>query len=390
MVILGELLPTSKQNSILDSTTAQRRIAPWLALAAYAHFNAIHLVGVVLGAAVLGRFGSLKETLLTLLKIGVRTILWLAPWIVTVILKPALFVHQMRLQWSRLAVKNSWLESWGEMKRGILEQMGSMAPWPDAIQWTAPVLWAGVTLSGILFLGVGVGFWSSRLKSRPGPQALWIRLAIAASWVLSATWLFHTKPEVWFTHYLHAALVTFGALMIHECAGALRLRTVLIFVLGATVTLNIWGTLQQHSQISDPQSWSWKNYDQMVECVDRQLTALEQKKGTPLRVWVPTFPDIAIQLSLKHPQWRFTRTCDFLDRSALAIQHGWDVDAIVVPETYGQFTAQIDAPASEYPQIQSVWMNWKEYFLNALYTAPGFKPERHICQSGRWQAFLFR
>ena len=78
-----------------------------------------------------------------------------------------------------------------------------------------------------------------------------------------------------------------------------------------------------------------------------------------------------------------------MDRSELAIRHGHEVNAVVVPETYATSDAEIDAPAASYPDTESVWMTWKAYFLNQLYSDPSFKPDRHICQSGRWQAFAF-
>jgi hypothetical protein len=92
-------------------------IAALLALAAYAHFNAVHLLFAVI-PALLWKPRRLVE-------IGFRTAFYLTPWIITVALKPALFVHQMTLQWSRLASKNAWLDSVHSAVYGIFQDMGS-------------------------------------------------------------------------------------------------------------------------------------------------------------------------------------------------------------------------------------------------------------------------
>jgi hypothetical protein len=34
-------------------------------------------------------------------------------------------------------------------------------------------------------------------------------------------------------------------------------------------------------------------------------------------------------------------------------------------------------------------MTWSAHYLNLLWTKPGWKPNRHICQRGRWSAFFF-
>ncbi len=361
------------------SRNRSTRIALWLAIAAYTHFNAIHLVLPVLAAAVLGQFGSARRAFLELLKIGAKTLALLSPWLFTIALKPRLFLQQMALQWSRLAAPNGWLHSWPDLKKGMLEQMGSMSSWPAPIEWTAPILCGLVLLSVALVVG-------ALIKKVP------IRAGIAAAWVVAAAWLFHSKPEVWFTHYLHASIVVLVCVVIAEYSGTLLSR-ILLGSASVLVILNSVGTFQQWQDITRSESWSWASYHRMVDCVDRQLTSLEAAlpapEGEEFKVWVPTFPDITIELSRRHPGWRFTRTCDFLDRSAAAVSHGYEVNAVVVPETYATRDAEIDSPAAAYPEMESVWMTWKGYFLNTLYTSPSFKPDRHVCQSGKWQAFIF-
>lgn len=358
-----------------DDGRRSNRIALYLALAAYTHFNAIHLVFPVLTAALLGCFGPAGRAIRELLKIGGKTLAFLSPWLLSIAMRPELFVQQLTLQWSRLAVPNAWFNSWPEFKKGVLEQMGSMSPWPSPIEWTAPLLLLLIVLSGGLFAG-------ALLKK------LSFRTGIAASWVLASVWLFHSKPEVWFTHYLHASVVVMLCVGCVESGSKVLLATAAMLAL-----LNTAGTFLQWREITQSESWSWASYHRMVDCVDRQLTALEAAlpapEGQEFKVWVPTFPDITIELSQRHPGWRFTRTCDFLDRSALAIQHGYEVNAVVLPETYATSDAEIDQPAAAVPDMESVWMTWKGYFLNTLYRSTSFKPDRHVCQSGKWQAFIF-
>jgi hypothetical protein len=125
--------------------------------------------------------------------------------------------------------------------------------------------------------------------------------------------------------------------------------------------------------------------------VDRALEPLAAKKGPnqPLQVWAPTFPDITIELSRRHPDWDLSRTNDFWSRSNLAIMHGYSTDAVVVTETLNWPERDIDAPWNQHPEVRSVWMDWKDYYLNRFITTPGWKPNRHLCQKGRWQAFIF-
>jgi hypothetical protein len=137
-------------------------------------------------------------------------------------------------------------------------------------------------------------------------------------------------------------------------------------------------------KLNEGYSWNWKTYNRFVDCIDKQLTALGSKK-----VWVPTFPDVTIELSRRHRDWEFTRTNDFAERETLALKHGQEVDALVATETLQRIEREIDAPAKDYPYIRSSWMHWQPYYLHKFLDMPNWKPERYICQTGRWQAFIF-
>ena len=153
--------------------------------------------------------------------------------------------------------------------------------------------------------------------------------------------------------------------------------------------------ISQAERFANTHSWKWPIYYSFIDCIDQQLVANSAKLGNPdlYRVWAPTFPDITIELSLRHPSWEFTRTNDFSERANLAVQHGRDVEAVVVSEMINWTEREISAPApssSDVPtQTSSIWMTWKDYFLNRLWVEKGWKPNRYICQRGRWQAFIF-
>jgi len=69
-----------------------------LAVAAYLHFNAIHLVfPVVVAYAAQPR---------RLVGVGARTVLYLTPWLLSAVLHPQIFLQQMTTQWARLAEPN--------------------------------------------------------------------------------------------------------------------------------------------------------------------------------------------------------------------------------------------------------------------------------------------
>jgi hypothetical protein len=149
--------------------------------------------------------------------------------------------------------------------------------------------------------------------------------------------------------------------------------------------------LKQAKDLSSTQSWHWKTYYDFVDCVDQRLSLFEKEMNltTPFEVWFPTFPDVTIELSRRHPNWEFSRTNDFWDRRNLAIQHGQNVHAVIVTEAINPTERNISGDPMNYPEIKSTWMTWDGYFLKQLLQDSEWKTNRHLCQRGRWQAFLF-
>ncbi len=371
-------------------------VSALLALGAYSHFNAVHLI-----FPVLVRFIFEPKRMLQILW---KTVLYLSPWIATILFYPDLFIRQMQLQWSRLNVRNDWLDSPNQAISGIFQNMGSPEGWPPVLFWAATGIWALFFASLLFFLALPMiramkaGSFQP-FNSIQNSQTFSGLPALA--WTLAAIWLFHSKPEVWFTYYFHVSLGCLCGIFWLKLLKSNHSHPNLAFIplrsslLGSSLfiitSIFAFVNLTQAQRLGSSPSWHWSTYYELVDCVDEQLTKLKQelKPQTPFRVWCPTFPDITIELSRKHPEWEFTRTNDFWNQADLAIQHGWETDAVVVTETIGIFERFLSGKPEEHPEVQSNWMLWPNYFLNRLWIAPGWKPNRYLCQKGRWQAFLF-
>ncbi|MBS1961613.1 MAG: hypothetical protein JST04_05325 [Bdellovibrionales bacterium] len=345
-------------------------VALALAAGAYLHFNAIHLVPIVLVLY----FGEWKK----IFKIGALTAAALVPWLLTIAFRPSLFLEQMALQFSRLSgFHNPWLSTWNDFTKALLADMGTPEAWGEEYR-TAILL----MLLAIPFL-VGL----TAMAVRKGRRAELAGLV----WLLSASYLWHTKAEVWFTHFMHLAYWSWALLVLFEYRESARIR------LGAAVfpvcvsAFFAYGQIGQTIRLEASETWHWSTYAKWVDCIDSFLVEEHAKRGSPevFRVWDPTFPDITIALSRRHPKWEFTRTNDFYDRADLAVRHGFDVDAMVVTEVFRMNDLEFRGNLAERPQSRSVWMDWDSYFLNRLERDPKFKPNRKLCQLGRWDAFIY-
>ncbi len=360
LLVLGLTLGFPKR---LEPTRFWDPVAALLAIAAYFHFNAIHLLAPVIVAY----FFKPRR----LLQIGAKTALYLSPWIFFVLFHWKLFVVQMTLQWSRLSVPNIWLSSFPQAIESLFQQLGNPEPWNPIIHWASLGMWL------ILFLAFFCAFIPALIPS--------------IAWIGGALWLWHTKPEVWFMYYCHLAIWCFVGLLLLQIKSKTSVLILMSsFLLGITAIFG-YVDVQQAIHMSSTKSWNWATYDAYIQCIDQELTLLEKKLGgdKPFRVWNPTFPDVTIELSRRHPNWEFTRTNDFSNRVDLALRHGWETEAVVVTETLNWTERNISEKAENVPEITSIWMNWEPYFLNRFLKAKTWKPHRFVCQRGRWQAFLY-
>lgn len=376
-------------------------VAFLLALSAYLHFNAIHLLFPVL-------FAFAKQPR-RLVEIGLRTALYLSPWLLTVLLHFDLFSQQMTTQWNRLAVHNRWLNVQQLAIASLFQDLGSPERWPHyVVVWCGSGLWILVLTSIVLgFLRPAVRFLQRTFEERslgrePVLQQAGLNLGISAAWILGAGWLWHTKPESWFSSYIHFALWTFCGLALVECWKRRQFRWLAHFLglMSLLLLIFVYANVAQAVRLGSERSWSWSTYHSYVDCVERRLARLEKDRGglKPLQVWVPMFPDITIELSRRHPDWNYTRHNDFPERDALARQHGRDVDAVVITEIARAEAADREGPTHRFPGVLSLWLDergyifnvyWREPVLHDLYAEPGWKPDRYFCRRGRWQAFLF-
>jgi hypothetical protein len=375
-------------------------VAALLALAAYAHFNAIHLIFPVV-------FALLRQPDRLLQKswsIVWKTTLYLSPWLVAVIYHWGVFRQQMAVQWYRLSAPNPWLNSWSDAISCLFKELGNPVPWPPLLHIASVAMW--ILILGILGIGLKelLPTQSSKARdSRSQPELL-----PASGWLLGALWLWHSKPEFWFVYYIHAALWCACGLAALRAWNFWTTRRVLshvwpglnLFPVGCTVVGSIFAVIlttfsyaQIHHAITldASESWHWPVYYDWIDCIDSRLSNLEKhlSLNRPFRVWDPTFPDATIELSRRHPDWELTRTNDFMDRVSLALQHGHETDAVIVNETLNWQERNLSEKLERVPQVQSMWMLWQPYFLNQLWRTPGWKPNRFLCQRGRWQSFIF-
>jgi hypothetical protein len=377
-------------------------IAALLAIGAYAHFNAIHLLWAVLPVLI---YRPRR-----LIDVGLKTTIYLAPWIFTVVLKPHLFFQQMMLQWQRLAVPNPWLSSVSSAIRSIYQGLGSPNDWPLILYVTSVAVWTLIFIAAAIFIKAVIGYFVRAYQLGKFPQttpqesgSAQISLVPAAGWVIGTAWLWHNKPEVWFVYYIHLAVWTFAGIALlklwrnwskedfKNSARRLYPLSGLTALIAASTFFYISTNLTQADELGKNPTWNWNTYHEFVSCIDHTLSqyAAQRPQNAPFKVWAPTFPDVTIELSRRHPQWDLSRTNDFHARTYLALQHGFEVDAMVVTETLNWQERNIDAPWSQHPDVHSVWMDWNGYYLHQFMTMPSWKPIRHLCQKGRWQAFIF-
>jgi len=347
-----------------------------LLVGALLHFNAIHLVPLVLALY--------ARDFRKILKIGGLTALGLVPWMLTIAAKPALFVQQMELQFSRLTgFQNPWLNSWPEFSKALLEDMGSPEPWAAEFQFAILAC-----IVAFPFLLMASGYLVAKSDRDEKSKSSIIGAFI---WLISALYLWHTKAEVWFTHYFHLAFWAWALLVLFEFQTRTPFKKIAPLFPAAIGLIFLYGQIGQTARLEASETWHWRVYDAWIDCIDGFLVEEHARRGSPqvFRVWDPTFPDITIELSRRHPGWEFTRTNDFYQRWDLAVAHGRDVDAMVVTETFREDSRNFRGALSERPEARSVWMNWESYFLIRLERDPKFKPRRYLCQNGRWDAFIY-
>jgi hypothetical protein len=246
-----------------------------------------------------------------------------------------------------------------------------------------------VILLGIVFGSLGI---LAREAFRKNRSPL---LMGASGWVLGAVWLWHSKPEVWFIYFLHLSCLAWCMVILRE-RDLLGLPGFSRAVQAALILLTVIHMLTSlvHARWlgSDP-TWSWSSYRSWIDCIDRKLTEHASSVGKlddTYQLWAPSFPDILVELTPRHPKWNLTRTNDYHHRTSHALTHAEKVDAIVVTETISKDSLVLDGPWRPEEGPSSVWLEWKDYYLHQIspQLRPELKPNRWVCAQGRWRAFL--
>ncbi|MBI3534861.1 MAG: hypothetical protein HY072_05170, partial [Deltaproteobacteria bacterium] len=255
-----------------------------LALAAYAHFNAIHLL---FPAA----FSLANQSLKNISKTAGKTVLYLTPWLITVMMHYDLFIIQMHTQWTRLAIQNDWVKKKKKALSSLFQDMGAPTTWHLSLQIVSWIIWIFIGLS--LILGIIIPAFITQKQDPKLPA-----LPPASGWILGAIWLWSSKPEVWFIYFLHISVWTFVGILIFRLWMQQKKLIYKVSLMGILCLLLpnhfifVYATYDQYRQMHKSRSWNWTTYYDLIDCVERRLNKLEVTLNypKPFRIWDPTFP----------------------------------------------------------------------------------------------------
>ena len=352
-----------------------------LAIAAYTHFNAIHL-------ALIPVFYWLTKPKRLARMAGI-VLLYLTPWLGMVFAYWHCFLQQMEVQWSRLNVHNPWLDSLRNSVGELFNNLGSAAPLADEVNV------AGV---GVLIL-IACAFVTliqrtARLRHEENyPKAL--NLLPSATWVIAAAALWYTHNETWYLYYVHLSTSTFAAVLLLHCWTKRNVYGVAVIVFGACLNGIVFGyvTLVQLRQLLIGDTWRWSTYSGFIECVDSMIMRgrLESPAHHVVKVWNPTYPDVLVELSRRHPNWILTRRNDFRSREPRAYKHAGSVDAVIITQISPWSEENWSGPLDGFASLSIPWLETEGEgaFLAPLVANPAWNPRRYLCQNGKWQALIY-
>jgi hypothetical protein len=298
-----------------DSPSAWNRIA-WrisagLAAAAYFHFEAAYFVP----AAVVG-LGFSRGWFGRLLGIAGRTLLLLSPWLLYVVLHPALFWEQMLVQFYRLSHGNHWMSNAYMIFHSLFIEHGSPAGSPKFFNVAKGIFWLG-----LMGLTVFTGFTLIVRRRALAWRALAASLAVFAS----CFYLWATKAEVWFITLCHLTFWSWVAIVLALITGRAALTSqrwaqqLVVGLAGSFAVLSLLAAIGQARAISP--GYSWPVYQAWVDCIERSASGP--------KLWQPHVPDVLVELSHRRPEWDLTRALDFPAHLDLALQAGRRMDSIL-------------------------------------------------------------
>ncbi|MGZ3698940.1 MAG: hypothetical protein ACXWP5_12475, partial [Bdellovibrionota bacterium] len=303
------------------------RLALWLALSAYFHFEAVILVPV----AVVGLFERpWRQWLRRLWEVGWRTGLLLSPWLIYVLAHWELFRVQMDVQFHRLEHANYYLQNFYLFFHSLFLSAGNAEDWPKFLNLGKAIYWA-------LLLSM-VWLWARRAARGPHDKGL-VVLSAALAGVASSLWLWYTKQEVWFTTPCHTAIWTLAAASVVTAPRG-KISQAIVALSGAFATVALIATFLQLQRT--PKVYNWRTYNNWISCLDRAI--LKTPAGEHAKVWQPHVPDVLVELSERHPQMDLTRALDFMNKWDLAWEYSRRADAIV-------YTTYMTAPLREEQEL---------------------------------------
>jgi hypothetical protein len=388
MIILTVLWKNRKTD--LLPSKALWKISGLLALSAYFHFEAIILVPAV-GLAIMpqsfSKKGFFKAWWDSLLQIGLRTALFLSPWILYVLTHFSLFLKQMEVQFFRLSGSNVWISSPHLFFHSLFLEHGSPQGVPKIFNVAKAIFWVL-----ILVLSISLGHKIYKTIQQPKKtESLFSRLTLAAAaafWVSFYLWC--TKAEVWFITLCHLMFWPWLGLTLLEYYGkkpnifATTLKNSGI-VYGY---LAILGTLVQAQKIQ-PQ-YNWSEYQDWVSCIDRDIQKAIHH-SVP-KIWQPYVPDVLVELSSRHPDYDLTRALDF----HILSQNAWDfmkkADVLLLTTFFdiphGQTPQRYDGPPREEDITTQQKIPFGRESLNRLPLEQPGAWTTHVCHYGPFWASI--
>jgi hypothetical protein len=394
VIILSELGKLPLYRDSHEGSRSIWKISGFLALAAYFHFEAIVLVPAVAVGLMpsLSKEASLqnwwKKWWRSLVQVGLRTLLFLSPWVLYVLIHFSLFREQMEVQFFRLAGTNSWIANTYLLFHSLFLEHGSPTGVPKFFNVGKGIFWGIlIALSIQVLIFIKWPFRPSKDKSLEATaernSALIIGAAIAF-W--GSFYLWCTKAEVWFVAYCHLMFWPWVATVVIQ-----RPAKILIGSCGAYAFLSLIATLVQSQQIQP--TYNWSEYQSWVSCIDRQIQT--HVTSSRPKVWQPHVPDVLVELSSRHPEYDFTRALDFPVFLERAWAHMNEVDVLILSTFFdipaGQPIPQYEGKVRPEDALVQAKVDFGEMTLTRLPKEQPGKWDSTVCHQGPfWAMVLYR
>ncbi len=330
LYILKELWKTHVNSEPLSSKTLWI-VSGSLALAAYFHFDAIALVpGVAMMLMPSPGERFLQVWFQRLVGVGLRTVLFLSPWLIYCLVNFKLFLEQIGAQFGRLAIPNWGFED--GLFSALFIEMGSPVNLPKFFRISRVAMWVMIfVMTGrILYEAVKTKMQGDPPWARPKSLFL-LSFELGAGLVFwSSFYQWYSKPEAWYVGLCHFVfwpwlVVTIAAL--HEkTLEKSRLPSFLIFFSGLFALGAVSASIVQLKQM--PPSYRWPVYDAWVDCIDQEIQSKVRSENP--KIWQTFLPDVLVDLAVRHPNYDVTRVLDYQDLAERAWRFAQTTDAIIL------------------------------------------------------------